>query len=179
MYKIVLSIITGGGNEKPDYTGSKRVFMSEKELKNVGQIIKGMNNRLSSLAKKSDHLKTLNNNLNKHLPSQLKSNISAYDFYQGILKVTVPNASVATQLRNSAISLMKKLNQELDLIGREVISIQCRIKTQRTLIQNLKQESMAVTITDDSRKKIKTLSSEIKYQKLADALDKLSRNNLN
>lgn len=181
----MLSIITGAGNKKPDcklLLGKdklrsnmigRKAKMPDIDFKNIAQIIGGMNCKVSNLAKKSQSINNLNSLLDQHLPNNLIGQIKAYDFYQGILKISVTNASIATQIRNSSTSLIAKLNNTLSF--NHILSLQCKIHT-KPKTQNLaNKNNTATAISSSSREKLSKLSGIIKDKNLADALEKLSK----
>lgn len=147
--------------------------MSNNSFKNITQIIGGMNNKISALARKSKNIDQLDQRLKKCLPTNLANTVKAYDFYQGIIKVSVPNASIATQLRNSSPSILKKLNDSGSFD--KYISIQCKIHEKPNQSSCPSQKVKAKTISSASREKLNKLSEEVTDQNLSRAIKKLGK----
>lgn len=147
--------------------------MSNNSFKNITHIISGMNNKISALARKGKNIGTLDQRLQKCLPANLTNTVKAYDFYQGIIKVSVPNASIATQLRNSSPSILKKLNDNGSFD--KYISIQCKIQEKPGQNSCPAKKITANTIPSSSREKLNKLSAQIADPNLASAIKKLGK----
>lgn len=145
--------------------------MSDRDYQKIAQIIGGLDSKISTLAKKSKIIKNLNDTLVQSLPKHLANQVTAYDIYQGILKLSVPNASIATQIRNLSSSIVTRLNNSFS--SQYILSLQCKITSTSKAQESSTNIPRASCISNASRAKLNWLSTQIKDPKLASAVKKL------
>lgn len=153
---------------------NKRAIMTQKPLKPTLAYLGETNPDLQSLFVKLKELNTLNQKFQSYLEPVLKDHCQVANLYDHQLIVLVDNASAATQLRFQTPDLLTKMQQDPAFKQIQTIRYKIRPPFQPNVLQNTQETRKISPLSSKSAQLIKETASNIKDEKLKQALERLA-----